>query len=156
MTDSGRPIEVFYAYSHKDEEFRDELETHLSMLRRQGVIASWHDRRIGAGREWKGQIDSHLNSASVILLLVSPDFIASDYCFDVETKRAMERHEAGEARVIPVILRTVDGWHDAPVGKLQAVPKDGKPVKTWPDRDQAFADVARSIKLAVKDLPPNP
>src|SRR5512147_326229 len=102
------PISLFYSYSHKDEALRDELETHLSLLRRQGFLSGWHDRRIAAGTEWAGQIDHHLEAADVILLLVSSDFLASDYCWDVETRRAMDRHEAGTARVIPVILRPCD------------------------------------------------
>src|SRR5438128_1377433 len=100
-----QPIEVFFSYSHKDEELRDEMANHLSILKRQGVITDWHDRRITAGDEWAGQIDEHLNSAHLILLLISADFIASDYCYDLELTRAMERHEAREACVIPVILR---------------------------------------------------
>ena len=99
---------------------------HLGILKRQGVIRDWHDRKITAGTEWKGQIDHHLDTAGVILLLVSADFIASDYCYDVEMKRALERHDTGEARVIPVILRPVDGWQAAPFGKLQAAPTDGQ------------------------------
>jgi internalin A len=144
-------IEVFYSYSHKDEELRDELEKHLSLLKRQGVIRGWHDRRITAGKEWTGQIDEHLNSAGVILLLVSADFLASDYCYDVEVKRAMERHEAGEAVVIPLILRSVD-WQSAPFGKLQAFPKDARPVTSWTNQDEAFTDIAIGIRKAVEQL----
>ena len=147
----AKAIEVFFSYSHKDEELRDQLEKHLSILKRQGVITGWHDRRIGAGREWEGEIDKHLNTADVILLLISADFLASDYCYDVEMKRAMERHEAGETRVIPVILRPVD-WKGAPFGKLQALPKDAKPVTSWPNRDEAFTDVAQGIRAAVEEL----
>ena len=142
---------IFFAYAREDEDLRDELQKHLSILERQGVITSWHDRKIGAGKEWKGEIDTHLNTARVILLLISPDFIASDYCWDVEVKRAMERHEAGEARVIPVILRPVD-WKSAPFGKLQALPKDAKPVTRWPDCDEALLNVAKGIQAAVMEL----
>ena len=106
---SAAPIELFISYSHKDEPLREKLDTHLSLLKRQGVIDAWHDRRIGAGHEWAGAIDEHLNSAAVILLLVSADFLASDYCYDLEMKRALERHDAGDARVIPVILRRWTG-----------------------------------------------
>ena len=102
------PVEIFISYSHKDEALRERLGTHLSLLKRQGVIDAWHDRQIGAGDEWAGAIDAHLNSAAVILLLVSADFLASDYCYDLEMTRALERHDAGDARVIPVILRSVD------------------------------------------------
>lgn len=149
------PIHLFYSYSHKDEELRNQLEIHLALLRRQGFIHHWHDRRIGAGQEWAGAIDANLESAQIILLLVSADFIASDYCYEKETARAIERHEAGEARVIPVLLRAVD-WTDAPFAKLQALPKDGKPVTAWADRDAAWLDVAQGIRKAVEALRANP
>src|SRR5688572_26894423 len=92
---------VFFSYYHKDEELRDRLETHLAMLKRDGTIETWHDRRITAGDEFAGVIDEQLEIADLILLLVSADFLNSRYCYDVELKRAMERHTAGEARVIP-------------------------------------------------------
>lgn len=144
-------IEVFYAYSHQDEELRGQLENHLAILKRQGLITGWHDRKIGAGKEWKGEIDAHLKTARIILLLISSDFIASDYCYDIEMKRAMERHETGESRVIPVILRSVD-WNEAPFDKLQALPKDAKPVTQWNDQDEAFTDIARGIRKAVEEI----
>jgi len=140
-----RPIEVFYSYAHEDESLRDELEKQLALLKRQGIIAGWSDRAIGAGREWAGEINKHLKSAGIILLLVSADFLNSDYIFDVELKRAMVRHEAGEAVVVPVILRPCD-WETAVFGKLQALPKHGKAVTTWANRDQAFTDIARGIR----------
>jgi hypothetical protein len=124
---------LFFSYSHVDEDLRDQLETHLSGLRRQGIISSWHDRRITAGEDFGAAIDSQINAANVILLLVSPDFIASDYCYEREMKRALERHQQGDARVIPVILRPCD-WHDLPFGKLLTTPKDGRPITMWPNR----------------------
>lgn len=144
-------IEVFYSYSHKDKELRDQLETHLTMLKRKGIIEGWHDRRISAGREWEGQIDQHLNSAKIILLLVSSDFLASHYCYDVEVERAMQRHKAGEARVIPIILRPCD-WQSAPFGKLNSLPTDVKPVTRWEDRDEAFLDIAQGIRDAIEEI----
>jgi hypothetical protein len=155
------PISLFYSYSHKDEALRKKLETHLSLLKDQGVIADWHDRRIEAGTEWDGVINENLDRAGMILLLVSADFLASRYCRDVEVARAMERHEAGTARVIPIILRPVD-WHSAPFGKLQALPRDGKPVTKWANRDEAFTDIARGIREVAKGFattapsPPTP
>ncbi len=143
-------MNVFFSYSHQDEGLRDELESHLSILKRSGRIHTWHDRKITPGGEWAGAIDNRLEAADVILLLVSPPFLASDYCWDVELRRAMERHEAGEARVIPVILRPVD-WHDAPFGKLQALPKDARPVTSWPNRDEAFLDVARGLRAMIEE-----
>jgi predicted aspartyl protease len=147
----GRPIEVFCAYSHKDEALRDELETHLSSLKRSGSISLWHDRRISGGREWANEINDHLNGADLILLLVSADFIASNYCYDKEVDRAMVRHQQGEARVVPVILRDCD-WDFTRFSKLQALPRDGKPVGTWPSRDEAFKNVAVGIRRVVEEL----
>lgn len=144
-------VEVFYSYSHKDEDLRDQLESHLSTLKREGVIKGWHDRRISAGQEWDGKIDEHLNSADIILLLVSSDFLASPYCYDIEVTHAMERHEAGDARVIPIILRSCD-WTRTPFAKLQALPKDAKPVKKWEDTDDAFLDIAKGIRKAAVEV----
>ena len=107
------PIRLFYSYSHKDEELRKELEDHLSLLRRQVVISGWHDRMIGAGEEWRGKLDKNLDEAQIILLLISPSFLASDYCYDIETKRALDRHDKVEATVIPILLRPVD-WEGQP------------------------------------------
>jgi hypothetical protein len=145
------PISLFYSYSHEDEALRKKLEAHLSLLQAEGFISGWHDRRIAAGTEWQGAIDNHLDEAGIILLLVSASFLASQYCQDVEVARAMQRHKAGTARVIPVVLRSVD-WHTAPFGNLQALPKDGKPVASWKDRDKAFTDIARGIREAVLSL----
>jgi hypothetical protein len=139
---------IFFSYSHADEGLRDHLEKHLSMLKRQAVISTWHDRRISAGSNLDHSISRELELADVILLLVSPDFLASNYCYDVEMVRAMERHALGECRVIPVILRHCD-WHGAPFGNLLATPKDGKPVKSFPDLDEAFLQVEQAIKAAV-------
>ena len=157
MTGPGAPtppasIEVFYSYAHEDEELVKELQKHLSILKWQGVIREWYDREITAGTDWKGQLDQHLNSSGIILLLVSADFLASKYCYDVEMRRALERHDQGEARVIPVLLRMVDGWQGAPFGKLQSLPTDGKPVTSWKICDEAFADVARGIRNAIGQL----
>jgi hypothetical protein len=138
---------VFFSYSHADEALRDQLEKQLSMLKRQGVIDTWHDRRIGAGQEIAYEIDEQINRDDIILLLVSADFLASNYCYDIEMKRAMERHEAGEAIVIPIILRACD-WHHAPFGKLNAVPRDGKPITQWADIDEALLQVAKAVREA--------
>ena len=143
-----KPVKIFYSYAHEDEAFQKTLEKHLKILERNGVISGWHRRKIGPGEEWEDQVDERLKSADIILLLVSADFIASDYCWDIEMKRALERHDAGEARVIPVIVRDVS-WHSAPFGKLQALPRDGKAVKLWLDKDSAWRDVADGIEKAV-------
>lgn len=142
---------VFFSYSHDDEAYRDRLEKHLSMLKNQDLIEVWHDRRIEAGSVVDDAIDAELEAADVILLLVSASFIASPYCYSREMKRAMERHERGEAVVIPVIVQPCD-WHPAPFGTLMAAPKDGKAITTWPNAEEAFADVARQVRTVVERL----
>jgi parallel beta-helix repeat protein len=148
-------IEIFFSYSHKDEELRDELEKHLTSLKYRDLISAWHDRKIGAGEEWKGEIDEHLNSAHIILLLISTDFISSEYCRDIEMKRAMERHDSGEARVIPIILRHTI-WDGFPFSKLQALPTNAEPVKdgNWRSIDAAFKDVAEGLEKSINGLKP--
>jgi hypothetical protein len=150
-THQSPPIEVFCCYSEKDRELRDQLDRHLSVLKRSQVISVWHGRAIGAGQEWVGEIDTHLERADIVLLLVSADFLASDYCYDVEMRRALERHVSGSARVIPIILRAVD-WQEAPFSGLQAIPTTGGPITSWENRDEAFADVAGAIRRAVVEL----
>jgi len=146
-----RGLELFYSYSHRDEELRDELEKHLTILRRQGVIREWHDRKISAGTDWEGQIHERLEQSQIILLLISSDFLASDYCYDVELERAMARHQRGDARVVPIILRPVF-WKGAPFGKLQALPTDAKAVTQYANRDEAFTIVTEGIAEAAADL----
>lgn len=142
---------VFFSYSHADEALRDQLEKQLSLLKRQGIIEVWHDRRIGAGKDFGKEIDHHVETDDIILLLVSADFLDSDYCYNKEMARAMARHEASEAVVIPVILRACD-WHGAPFGKLNATPPDGRPVTQYPDRDQALLEVTKAVRAAAEHL----
>jgi internalin A len=150
-TEEAKAVRLFCSYSHKDEALRDELETHLTLLQRQGLIKTWHDRKIEAGDEWKTKIDEELEGADIILLLVSADFIVSDYCYEIEMKGALERHEKGEAKVIPVILRDVN-WKGAPFAKLQALPKDGLPVMKWADKDSAWRNVEEGIEKVVEEM----
>jgi TIR domain len=153
FTERGAPrqVEVFESYAHSDERLRAELEKHLAGLKRSSAIRTWHDAKIVPGSEIGREITSHLQTADLVLLLVSADFLASDYCYSKEMKRAMARHESGEAIVIPVILRPVD-WHDTPFAKLLALPKDGKPVTVWPKRDVAYVDIVKGIKRALQAL----
>jgi tetratricopeptide (TPR) repeat protein len=143
-------VEVFYSYAHKDEELRNKLAEHLGSLRRQGYITQWHDRLIQPGTDWAQEIDTHLSTASIILLLISPSFLASDYCYGLELQRALERQAHNEARVIPIILRPVD-WKGAPFEKLQALPTDAKPLTTWRNRDQAFLEVTRGLRKVIEE-----
>ena len=154
-TGAAKPLEVFYAYAREDEKLRKKLNKSLSILIADGVIAPWYDRDVSAGLEWEHVIDERLNKANIILLLISLDFIGSPYCYGIEMKRAMERHEAGEARVIPILLRAVD-WEKAPFRKLAGLPSNGKPVTSWSNRDEAYADIAKGIRKVAEELRPNP
>ncbi len=135
----------------QDEALLNKLKTHLRPLQRQGLIDVWYDREISAGTEWEQEIKQHLNTAQIILLLVSPDFMDSDYCYGIEMTRAIERHKSGEARVIPIILRWAI-WKETPIGKLQGLPTDASPITSgkWHDQDEAFYDVAKGIREAVE------
>jgi hypothetical protein len=147
LKDAIMLVRVFLSYSHQDEELKKELLSHLSPLKKQGLIALWHDRMISAGTEWKNQIDTNLNDAHIILFLVSADFIASEYCYDIEMNRALERRDDQTVHVIPVIVRDCD-WSSELFARLQAVPTDGKAVATWGDRyarDTAWKIVVREI-----------
>jgi hypothetical protein len=142
---------VFISYAHKDEALLAELAAQLRILERNGLIEHWHDRKIVPGEEWDHKIKTELESADIILLLVSHDFINSDYCWGVEVAKAIELHESGMARIIPIILRDCL-WQEAPFAKVQGLPKDMRPVVDWPGRDAAFADVAHGIKRVVTEL----
>src|SRR5437588_12178849 len=138
-------VKIFYCYANEDKKLREELEKHLGILKRQELITDWSDRNIDAGKDWVKEIDSNLNTANIILLLISPDFVHSDYCYSIEMKRALERHENGTASVIPIILRPGD-YIGAPFSKLQALPVDAIPVtdrKKWCNRDEAFLNIVQ-------------
>src|SRR5713101_6788646 len=137
-------VKIFFSYAHKDEPLLNKLKAHLRPLQQQGLVDMWYDRDISAGTDWEQQIKKQLNTAHIILLLVSPDFMKSDYCYSDEMHRAMKLHEQGKACVIPVILRPTD-WEYTPFSKLQVLPKEGKPLTTWNNRDEAFLNVAKGI-----------
>jgi len=144
---------LFISYSHRDNRYREQLATHLTSLRRQGVIADWHDRKIMPGEEWRHVIDQNLDDADFVLLLVTPDFLASDYCYGIEMQRALEKHREGRAFVIPVIVRPAD-WQHSPLADLHALPEDGKPVIEWASRDRAWLNVTEGIRrLADQERP---
>jgi hypothetical protein len=147
---SGR-VKVFFSYAHRDERLRSALDQQLAPLKRSGLILSWHDFQIIPGQNIHKEIEAQLQSADLIILLVSPDFMASEYCYSKELKIAMERHATGAVEVIPVILRPVD-WQEAPFGNLRALPRDGRPVVVWKTRDSALLDAALGIKAAVEQI----
>lgn len=145
------PVKIFYSYSHKDEKFREALETHLKLLARQGTAIFWHDRKITAGADWKKWIDDELKSADIILLLISSDFLASDYCYEKEMETALQLHDSKQSIVIPIILRPSD-WTDAPFSKLQALPKDALAITLWDNEDEAWLNVASGIKASIAEI----
>jgi hypothetical protein len=142
------PIRQMCSYAHADRQLMIKLHEQLSLLRRLNYILHFWDRDIGPGSEWKGVVDEHLNTAQMILLLVSPSFLASDYCYDVEMQRAMERHKANECKVVPVILRPC-AWNVAPFAQLQALPEGGKPITTWRPQDLGFKSVVDGVQKLV-------
>jgi hypothetical protein len=150
---SSNPIELFISYAREDKTDKEELIKHLHTLIDEKKISIWHDGEIIPGQEWNEAIIGHLNSSQIILLLISPDFISSDFINKVEKTRAMERYKAREARVIPVILRSAD-WKTTPIHALEALPEGALPVNEWPNRDKAFLDIVTGIRKVLDSLPP--
>jgi len=138
-------VNAFISYSHRDEAALERLHVHLATLRREGRINDWFDRMILAGGELDSEIAAHLESCGLFLLLVSPDFLASDYCVDRELDRALERHDAGEARVVPIIVQPCD-WKSTSLGRLKALPRDGKPISEWPNDNNAYLDIVEELR----------
>lgn len=139
---------IFVSYAHEDEDLKKELDKHLKVLKRSSKVQSWNDRELIAGQEWDQAIMSELNKANIILLLISVDFNASDFIWDKELAAAMKRHEEGTAHVVPIILRKCR-WTDLPYAKLQALPRNAKPVTEYPNRDDAFTEIASAIEKLV-------
>jgi CheY-like chemotaxis protein len=150
------PVSLFYSYAHEDEPLRDELQGHLKILERRGLLAPWHDRKIVPGQDWAREIDANLRSAELVLLLVSKDFIESDYIMGTELKVAMERHAAHACVVVPIMVRSVnvepEDAADMPFLSLQGLPADLKPVTSWNNRDEAWTNVAKGLRATVKDI----
>ena len=150
-TDEKKRIEIFCCYAHEDQSFLVDLKKHLKLWERQGLLTLWTDTDITAGTNWENEIVRHLNTAHIILFLVSPDFLASEYCYSTEMRYAMERYDRGEVRIIPIILRHC-AWQEAPFAKIQALPAHAEPVVGWHDQDEAFTDVVRGIRKVVEAL----
>ncbi|MGC4233623.1 MAG: toll/interleukin-1 receptor domain-containing protein [Niabella sp.] len=139
-----RKLKIFISYAHEDEAMKNDLDKHLISLKRSDKIDVWQDRILMAGTEWDSTIKKELEEADIILLLISVDFISSQYIWDKELKTALQKHENGTARIIPVILRECD-WKDMPFAKLQALPTGAEPVSRFPDKDQAYTNIAKEI-----------
>jgi len=146
-----KEIAIFYSYAHNDKSIRDDLDKHLSSLKRRGLIVAWYDGEILPGKAWEKEIIEHLDGADIILLLISSDFIASEYCWGIEMERAMERHKAQEASIIPIILRPTN-WDKLPFSKLQALPSGAEPITKWENKDEAFLNITKGIEKVVNEL----
>lgn len=149
--DEEKKLKLFISYSHNDESYRKELETSLALLKRQDLVETWSDRMILPGKNWRHEISSNLEDADLILFLISPDFIASDYSYEIELQRAIERHDKQEAILVPIIIRH-SSWLNSPVGNFQALPREGKPISSWSDRDEAWLNVYEGIRNVCLDL----
>ena len=148
---SGARTQIFVSYSHADGDWLKRLQVHLKPLERAGSIEWWDDTKILPGMVWRDEIEKALNAAAIGVLLVSADFMATDYCWEIEMKRAMERHEKKEARVIPIIIRDCK-WDTAPFAKLNGLPRKGKPIDLWTKKDTAWREVAEGIEKVAKEL----
>ncbi len=144
-------VKVFFSYSHYDKTIRDELEKHLAVLKREKEIETWHDRRITAGEDFEKAIDQNLVESQIILLLVSPNFLASEYCYSNELKKALEMREEGIAKVIPIIIDHCD-WRNTPLRTLLACPQDGKPIVDFENPNKAYSQVTKEIRKIIKGI----
>lgn len=149
--DTSPYLTVIFSYSHKDEPLRDELDAHLAVLRRLNLVKTWHDRKLEPGQKWDPNIKEMIYSADIILLLISADFFNSDYCYDEELSIALDRHERGDAVVVPVLARPCQ-WKETEVSAIHGLPKDMRPVSLWEDRDLAWNDVANGITKIAKQI----
>ncbi len=152
-----KPLQVFCCYAHKDQPYLLELKKHLSAIQVDGLISMHDDLDISARMDREQEISHYLNTAHIILLLISPDFLTPNYSSEME--QALGRHKKGEARVIPVILRPAN-WQAAPFARLQCLPRNAQPATTWGNRDEAFRNIAQGIRLVCEELlrasPPPP
>lgn len=146
----NRSMKAFISYSHRDNWALERLHTHLVMLRREGRIVDWFDREILAGDDLDQQISEQLETCDLFLPLVTPDFLASSYCYDKEMTRALERHDTGEVRVVPIIIEPCD-WTASPLKRLKVLPKDGKPVVEWTNHNTAFMDVVTELRRLLSE-----
>jgi len=151
-----QPWRVFYSYSHSqpDADLREKLGTYLAPLRHQNKIEEWYDRKIEPGTNWNSEINARLDSAHLILLLLSANFFDSDYCLGIEVEKALTRLKRGEVKVVPILLRPCL-WQRSPFSELQVIPRDAKAIRSWTSEDEALADVANEIAGIVSEsLPP--
>jgi TIR domain len=146
-----KPATVFISYAHEDAHLFKQLQTHLTILKRQNVIHTWHEGMIAAGEDWRTKAQRELAAADVVLLLASPDFLASDYLYSEHLTRAIERHQRHEMKVIPIIVRECQ-WTETALGELRALPMTGEPLKKWQDEDAFWKTIAVGIREAITEF----
>jgi TIR domain/Putative peptidoglycan binding domain len=144
-------LRLFWSYAHEDDQMRRELHTHLAPLRNEQLLVDWSDRDITPGTDWDTEISARLSSSNIVLVLVSADFLASSYAYGKELRRALELHDSGVLTVVPVILRP-SLWRNLPIGRLQALPQDARPISTWEDRDSAYLSVVEGLATLAREL----
>lgn len=146
-------VKVFISYSHKDESYKDDLIEHMSGLIRSGLITEWNDRKIVPSMDWSKEISTNLEGSELILFLISSSFLASDYCVNIEVKKALEMHQSGRAQLIPIVIRAVD-WGDSELSYIQGLPKDAIPVSSWSDQDEAWLNVVNGLRACIERFVP--
>jgi hypothetical protein len=152
MSDTSmQEIKLFYCYAREDIAFRDKLEIQLGSLKHQYCLSHWSDREIVPGENWEQTINKHLDTADIILLLISPYFIASEYCYGKEMQRALRHHHEGTCRIIPILVRPTS-WKDTPIGSIQVLPTNAKPITRWANRDDAYFNIVEGINNSLKSF----
>jgi hypothetical protein len=144
------PKRLFLSYATEDEQYREQFDQALAGVRRAGLLEMWTFREIPPGADLDHAITASIEQADIIALLVSPAFLASDYCWNVEMKRAIELHDAGKTSLVPIVVRSCV-WDDAPFARLNALPKDARPIAEWPSRDEAWTSVVRGVRSLIED-----
>lgn len=147
----GKAVSLYFSYAPADEPLQTQLAKHLSKLERDKNITSWSQRQILPGDEPAQVINQQLSTADIILLLVSANSLADDTCYNLEIQWAMKRHQAGEARVVPILLRPAE-WVGAPFSQLPMLPKNCQPVATWTNPDEAFQEIAEGIRAVALEI----
>ena len=146
-----KKVKVFLSYTHVDEEFKNKLDVHFAPLKRNNKVETWNDRKLVPGTLFDTEIKKHLCEDDVIILLISADFINSDYCYEIEMKKAFERMQNNDAIVIPIILRPCL-WQETPLADIQVLPKDGTPISKYEDSDDAYYEIVKSINNRIEEF----
>lgn len=147
----NKKIKVFLSYSHKDIKYKQELDKHLTPLKTSERIETWNDEELKVGSEFNQEIKERLESYDIIVLLISSDFLSSDYCRDIEMENAIKRAKAQQCHIVPVIVRPCM-WKETPIKEFLALPKEGKPINKYKEKDDAYLEVASGIKKIVEDI----